>query len=847
MFNDAVQNKNGYQIPGTSEEKNERIIAAPFVAEGKVLGAICLNRIGPYFTKEDLALADTFANYAATAIKNAQTYQKLQHEIEERNLAEKAHRESEKRYKDLQANIPVSIFRATPQGKLLAVNPTMFKMFGYESEKEFRTVSTTKLYSQPKDRIRLMEELRSKGEIHDFEVELLKKNKTVFWCSLSIKTVKNEKEEWIYQDGMITDISERKISELTHNVLFNIGNAVNSTKDLQEFFKTIHHELAKIIRTNNFYIALYDKSSNLISSPYYVDQYNKKTPPQQELRQGLTAYVIRTGKSLFLDKKKRDELMKDGVIANYKWKSKLWLGAPLKINNEVIGAMAVQSYENEKAFEKKDLKVLEFVSDQVAIAVHRKRAEEALLTSEQLNRTVIDNSPLGISVRNKNGMLLIANKAWKKIWSKTKKRIESEQQKKIFLNFDKRDQYLGEHLLYVKKVYKEGGEYYIPELKVTSNNKTKWISHYFYAIQDRDSRVDKVVILTEDITQRKQAEEKLLKTQLRLATLFKYVPNIILYETGGKQEFMSENIIDLLGFPAKDFIEDKNKFTTLIHPEDHEYIKQKYKEWEKSGKKDLLTLWFRVKKSDGSYMWIEDRMVEIVPENEKTYYAGVKIDISNLKKSEEELKDSYKKLQRLLEETINGLVSAVEMRDPYTAGHQRRVATLAADIAREMGLSKDQVDGLNLAALVHDIGKINVPAEILSKPGKLTPAEFNLIKMHPQTGFDILKSIEFPWPVAEVVLQHQERLDGSSYPQGLKGDEISLNARILSVADVIEAMSSHRPYRPSLGIDVALDEIKKNRGILYDPDVVDACMILFNEKGFKFPEEENPESHDIAN
>lgn len=846
MFNDAVQNTNGYQIPGTTEEENERIIAAPFVAEGKVLGAICLNRIGPYFTREDLALVDTFANYAATAIKNAQTYQKLQHEIEERNLAEKARRESEKRYKDLQTNVPVGIFRATPEGKLLAANPALFEMFGYESEEDFITIPTPQLYFRPKDRIMLMEELRSKSEIYDFEVQLLKKNGEIFWCSLSIKTIPNEKGEWIYQDGMITDISERKLSELTQNVLYNIGNAVNSTKDLQEFFKTIHHELAKIIRTKNFYIALYDKSSNLITSPYYVDQFNKKTPPQQELGQGLTAYVIRTGKSLFLDKKRRDKLMKDGVIANYKWKSKLWLGVPLKINNEVIGAMAVQSYENEKAFEKKDLKVLEFVSDQVAIAVHRKRAEEALRDSEQLNRAVIDNSPLGISVRDKNGKLLIANKAWKKFWNKTKKQIESERQKKTSFNFDKRDQYLSEHLPDVKKVYKKGGEYYIPELEISSKNKTKWISHYFYAIQDRDSRVDKVVIITEDITQRKRAEEKLLRTQLRLATLFKYVPNIILYETGGKQEFMSENIINLLGFPAEDFIEDKNKFTTLIHPEDQKYIQQKYKEWEKSGKTDLLTLWFRVKKSDGSYMWIEDRMVEIVPENEKTYRAGVKIDISNLKKSEEELKDSYKKLQRLLEETINGLVSAVEMRDPYTAGHQRRVATLAGALAREMGLPKDQIDGLNLAALVHDIGKINVPAEILSKPGKLTPAEFDLIKMHPQTGFDILKSIEFPWPVAEVVLQHQERLDGSAYPQGLKGDEISLNARIISVADVIEAMSSHRPYRPSLGIDVALEEIKKNRDILYDPDVVDACMILFNEKGFEFKKEEKPDRENLV-
>jgi HD-GYP domain-containing protein (c-di-GMP phosphodiesterase class II) len=175
------------------------------------------------------------------------------------------------------------------------------------------------------------------------------------------------------------------------------------------------------------------------------------------------------------------------------------------------------------------------------------------------------------------------------------------------------------------------------------------------------------------------------------------------------------------------------------------------------------------------------------------------------------------------------------MRDPYTAGHQRRVADLATAIAKDMDFTENEINGLKLAALVHDIGKINIPAEILSKPGKLTIPEFNLIKMHPQTGYDILKSIEFPWPIALIVLQHQERYDGSSYPNGLKGEEIHIKARILAVADVIEAMSSHRPYRPSLGIDTALEEIEKNRDILYDPNVVDVCLNLFKEKGYKFP------------
>jgi len=191
------------------------------------------------------------------------------------------------------------------------------------------------------------------------------------------------------------------------------------------------------------------------------------------------------------------------------------------------------------------------------------------------------------------------------------------------------------------------------------------------------------------------------------------------------------------------------------------------------------------------------------------------------------------KLMESMEETINALAFALEMRDPYTAGHQKRVAQLAEAIAGEMNRPHDEVKGIRLASLIHDIGKIRVPSEILSKPGKLTENEFGLIKAHPQVGYDILKKIEFPWPIADIIYQHHERFDGSGYPRGLKGDEIMLQAKVIAVADVVEAMSSHRPYRAALGIEKALAELTENREILYDPDVVDACLGLFREKGFK--------------
>ena len=220
------------------------------------------------------------------------------------------------------------------------------------------------------------------------------------------------------------------------------------------------------------------------------------------------------------------------------------------------------------------------------------------------------------------------------------------------------------------------------------------------------------------------------------------------------------------------------------------------------------------------------KMHEKVAELEK-----VKVKCNQLEK---ELKQSYKKLQKIIEGTANIIMKVVETRDPYSTGHQQRVSKLATAIAQEMKLPQDKIEGIRIASLVHDIGKVNLPTEIVSKPSKLVEVEFNLIKNHPRVGYNILKKVDFPWPIAEIVLQHQEKIDGSGYPRGLKGDEICIEAKILGVANVVEAMSSYKSYRPALSIDEALAEIVKNKNILFDPEVVDTCIKLFKEKGFKF-------------
>lgn len=204
-------------------------------------------------------------------------------------------------------------------------------------------------------------------------------------------------------------------------------------------------------------------------------------------------------------------------------------------------------------------------------------------------------------------------------------------------------------------------------------------------------------------------------------------------------------------------------------------------------------------------------------------------------RSQEERDQYLARFGKAMRDSALALAGVLEIRDPYTAGHQRRVAAIAVAIARHMGLDERLIEGLYFGGMIHDIGKVAIPAEILCKPARLTPTEMKLVQEHARIGFDIVQPVEFPWPVAQMVLQHHERLDGSGYPNGLKGDAILLEARILAVADVVEAMASHRPYRPGLGVDQAIEEITRYRGSRYDPQVVDACLAVVRSNGMALP------------
>lgn len=306
-----------------------------------------------------------------------------------------------------------------------------------------------------------------------------------------------------------------------------------------------------------------------------------------------------------------------------------------------------------------------------------------------------------------------------------------------------------------------------------------------------------------------------------------------------KPTYISPSVRKLLGYSVQEamakpmeevFTPDSFKFAMEVLGEELEKEKRKQKDLGRSRSLELELI-----RKDGlivpvevNYTFLRD--AEAWPSE----LLAIARDVSTQKQAQKESKQSTERLIKAMESTISAMAMIVEIRDPYTAGHQRRVAQLACAIAKEIGLSEDQITGLRLAGLIHDIGKIRVPIEILINPDGLTASEFTMIKMHPAIGYDILKTMDLPWPIAQAIHQHHERLDGSGYPLGLLAKDIILEARILAVADVVEAISSHRPYRPARGIDVALDEICRNKNISFDATIVDTCVRLFREQGFKF-------------
>ena len=370
-----------------------------------------------------------------------------------------------------------------------------------------------------------------------------------------------------------------------------------------------------------------------------------------------------------------------------------------------------------------------------------------------------------------------------------------------------------------------------------------WAEFALSFICDADGRPTGVLAVVRDVDERRRAQQALSESEKRYRLLAENVSDVIwVTDANLRPTYVSPSIQRLLGFGA-----DESLFRGLeeaLGPLSADRVRGIAAKLMTAGRvgEESTELQHPVeielRRKDGSRVWVDTTATVIRdPTGHAVQFLGVLRDATERKRAEEQVQQTIKKLEKTLEGTIQAIRTMVDTRDRYTAGHQQRVTELSCAIGEAMGLPSKQIEAIHIAGLLHDIGKIVLPTEILTKPGRLNEIEFAMIKAHSRVGHDILKSVEFPWPIAKMVLQHHERVNGTGYPDGVRGEGILLEARILAVADVVEAMSSHRPYRAALGLDKALEEITQNSGVLYDPRVVDACVRVFTEGGFSFKSE----------
>jgi PAS domain S-box-containing protein len=380
----------------------------------------------------------------------------------------------------------------------------------------------------------------------------------------------------------------------------------------------------------------------------------------------------------------------------------------------------------------------------------------------------------------------------------------------------------------------ERREQYTEVFRILTADKTpRWVEDKTIVRYTPDGKFLYLQGALTDITDSYRMQLALHDSETRYRTMVDNSPDLLFINTGGLISFVNPSGVRMLGAKNADELVGKPVFS-IIRPDHHALVRERIRIAKGQPGIKLPTAIIPFCGVDGSTLAVEVTATSFLSDGNLDILVFGH-DVSFRERANATIQDYVQKLEKAMIATTAAVSQMVELRDPYTAGHERRVGIMAADIAREMGLDENVQRGLQIAGALHDVGKITVPSEILTKPGRLTSVEYELVKQHAEQGYLVLSQVEFPWPIADVAYQHHERIDGSGYPRGLKGDAIALEARIVAVANVVESVSSHRPYRPARGIAVALDEIEKGRGTLYDTAVADACLRLFREKAYTVP------------
>ncbi len=731
-------------------------------------------------------------------------------DITDRKRAEDNLKESEKKYRLLADNIQDVVFFMDMNLNYTYISPSVKLLRGYEPEEAMKHTPAETLTPSSLDlalsiffEILEMEKSEHKelNISRTAQLEMSRKDGTTVWVETKASIVRDENQRAVGIMGVTRDITEGKLAE---NVLRQSEEKYRTIlEDIQEGYFEV--DLAGNFTFFNDSLSRYFDFSKeeLMGMNYrqYTDKEHSK-----KLFQAFNK-VYSTGEPI------------DG----FDW--------------QIIRKEGTKRYAEASVSLQKDLsgKPIGFRGIARDITEHKK-VEEALKKNEEQYRLLADNMTAHIWLMDLNTRRMIyVSPSVEKMYGYTldeipnislKKLLTAESLQKTLDAFStEMPKALANPLPYVHK--------YSLEMEAChKDGHPFWIKVDNSIIRDKNGKPAYLLGETRDITERKRAEEELRENEERFRSMIQSLSDIIFILDGkGQLTYESPSATRILGYQPGYFI-GKSPFTH-IHPDDLDQVMKDLDEVFLSLNPGIPTE-FRYQKADGTWIYLE-----VLGNNqfENPGIQGIVLtvrDITTRKQGEEKLQQTLDSLRKAVGTTIQVLSTASETRDPYTAGHQKRVSDLARVIATEMGLDQEKIEGIHMAGIIHDIGKLSIPAEILSKPTRLTDIEFSLIKEHSRSGYEMLKDVESPWPLAQIVYEHHERMDGSGYPRNLKGNEILIESRIMAVADVVEAMASYRPYRPALGIEAALEEIEKNKGILYDDTVTDACLRSFREKGYQF-------------
>lgn len=761
--------------------------------------------------------------------------------------------ESEEKYRIQVEMATDAVFLETVEGRILECNAAGAKMFGYTKEE---IIGLTIVDLVPEEFAKILPKIiTEKDTTYGKFVSRISKKKdgTIFPTEIATKLINIGGKPRLI--AYIRDITERKRAEkkrksllkkereqhLKAETLAKVALILTSKLSLSDVLEEVLRQVKRLVPYSACNIVLIEKGEVFSVHSFGHEKYGSKKFVDNFLyplnKLSLDKEVIKSAKSQLISDTHQDSRW---VI----FKETSWVRSclilPICLGNKVIGLLNLDDDAPGK-FVKDDIKKLQPLVNAAAIALEnarlfeevrkeiteRKQAEQATQERENRFRELFNNMSSGVVIyeakdNGKDFIIKDFNRAAEKTDKVNKEDIIGESVLKVFPGVKD----FGLFKVF-QEVYKTGKPQHHPISFYQDQRITGWRENHIYKLPSGE-----IVAVYDDITERKQAEENIKNAKDELQIIMDSVPAIIFYkDTEGRIIRTNKTNADIFGIPVKDMV---GKTTEEFFP------KEQAKKMRKDDQEVIIS--GKAKKNiiesfstpDGIRWQTIDKIPHKDKEGKVTGVIGLAKDITVQRKAEQKLKTTYQRLKKTMDAAIDTMSKIIEAKDPYTSGHQHRVCQLAVPLARELGLSKDKVEGIRIASLIHDIGKIGLPTEILSKPTTLTDVEFSLIKGHSQIGYDILKSIDFSYPIAQIVLQHHEKLNGSGYPNKLKGNEIILEAKIIGVADIVEAMSSHRPYRPALGVDAALEEIIQNKGILYDIKVVDACLKLFKEKEFKF-------------